>query len=246
MTTQLPDLSLVLACYREAGIIEQRVGKIFHVLDTLGLAVEVIFVDDASPDDTGRLIDRILIANPARSLRKIAHVHNTGRGGAVTDGIRAAQGVFVGFIDVDLEIEPDYIASCLRALEQGYDVATARRIYRWQLRWLHRRVISRGYNVLGRWHTAVPLLDTETGFKFFRRDRILPILDQVHDRGWFWDTEIMVQAHRAGLRIIEIPAPFERCTDKTSSVRIWRDSLSQYRKLRRLGRAIARDKAGPR
>lgn len=242
---QPPDLSLILACYNEEGILEQRTGKIFEALDRLGLGIEVIFVDDASLDETGRLIDRILVENPGRHLRKIAHLHNTGRGGAVSDGIRAAGGNLVGFIDVDLEVKADYIAPCVRALEQGYDVATARRIYKIQPGSLHRQIMSRGYSVLVRWQTAVPLLDTETGFKFFRRDRILPVLDQVHDQGWFWDTEIMVQAHRAGLRIIEIPTPFERCTDKASSVRIWRDSLNQYRKLRQLGRAIARDEAGP-
>jgi glycosyltransferase involved in cell wall biosynthesis len=245
MTTHPPDLSLILACYNEEGIIEQRTGKIFAVLDTLRLSSEVIFVDDASRDGTGRVIDRILIQNQGRDLRKIAHVHNTGRGGAVSGGIRAARGGFVGFIDVDLEVQPEYIAHCLRGLEQGYDVATARRVYKIHLGSLHRQIMSRGYNVLVRWQTAVPLMDTETGFKFFRRDRILPVLDQVHDQGWFWDTEIMVQAYLAGLRIIEIPAPFERCTDKASSVRLWHDSLRQFRKLRQLGRAISKKKDAP-
>src|SRR5437868_9975292 len=222
---QPPDLSLILACYNEEGILEQRTGKIFEVLDRLGIGVEVIFVDDGSADETGRLIDRILTGNPGRHLRKIAHLHNTGRGGAVSDGIRAAGGKFTGFIDVDLEVKPEYIAHCLRALEQGYDVAPARRIYKFQPASLHRHIMSRSYNILVRWQTAVPLMDTESGFKFFRRDRILPILGQVQDQGWFWDTEIMVRAHRAGLRIIEIPAPFERSTDKVSSVMLWRDSL---------------------
>lgn len=240
-----PDLSLILACYNEEGILEQRTGKIFEALDRLGISVEVIFVDDASGDNTGRVIDRILSGNPGRHMRKIAHVHNTGRGGAVSDGIRVACGNFIGFIDVDLEVKPDYIAECLRALEQGYDVATARRIYKFQPASLHRQMMSRSYNMLVRWQTAVPLMDTESGFKFFRRDRILPVLDQVQDQGWFWDTELMVLAHRAGLRIIEIPAPFERSADKTSSVVLWRDSLRQFRKLRQLSRTLSRNRAAP-
>jgi glycosyltransferase involved in cell wall biosynthesis len=245
MMTQSQDLSLILACYNEQGIIEQRTGKIFQLLDTLGIGIEVIFVDDASQDETGRLIDRILIDNPGRNLRKIAHLQNAGRGGAVSSGIRAAGGLFVGFIDVDLEVKPDYIAPCLRALEQGYDVATVRRIYKLQPGSLHRQFMSRAYNVLVKWQTGVPLTDTEAGFKFFRRERILPVLDQVQDQGWFWDTEFMVQAHCAGLRIIEIPARFERCADKTSSVRLWRDSVRQFRKLRQLGRSISANKAAP-
>ena len=87
-------------------------------------------------------------------------------------------------------------------------------------------------------------MDTETGFKFFRRDRILPVLDKVHDQGWFWDTEVMIQGYLAGLRIIEIPALYERQTMKTSSVRIFRDSLLQFRKLRQLSRIISESRMG--
>jgi glycosyltransferase AglD len=240
---QPPELSLVLACYNEENIIEGRVRRIFQALDALRFSSEVIFVDDGSRDGTGRLIDRILIAHPGRDLRKIEHVHNTGRGSAVSDGIRAARGGFVGFIDLDLEVRPTYILPCLLALKQGDDVATAFRIYKIRPGSLHRQIMSRGYNVLVRWQTSVPLMDTETGFKFFRRDRILPILDRVQDQGWFWDTEIMVRAYLAGLRIVEIPALYERCTDKTSSVRLWHDSWRQFARLRQFGRAIS-DKKG--
>jgi glycosyltransferase involved in cell wall biosynthesis len=238
-----PDLSLILACYNEEGIIENRISKIFEVLDSLNFTNEVIFVDDASRDGTRHCIDRILSKNPRRDMRKIEHGQNTGRGGAVADGIRAARGRFVGFIDIDLELAPKYILPCLLALDQGYDVAIAHRFYKLKIGFVHRHIMSRGYNVLVRHQTGVPLRDTEAGFKFFRRDRISRVLEQVQEQGWFWDTEIMVRAHLAGLRIVEIPALFDRCTDKASSVRLWQDSLIQFRKLRQLSRAIS-DKAG--
>jgi hypothetical protein len=86
-----------------------------------------------------------------------------GRGGTVSDGIRVACGRFVGFIDVDLEVHARYILPCLIALEQGYDVATALRIYKLHLRSLHRHIMSRGYHALLRWRLGLPLEDTETG-----------------------------------------------------------------------------------
>ena len=233
-----PDFSLVLACYNEAGIIDDRIAKIFAVLDGLRFSSEVIFVDDASGDGTRHCIDRILSENPRRDMRKIEHVRNTGRGGAVADGIRAARGRFAGFIDIDLEVGPGHILPCLLALDQGYDVATACRSAKITLGSIHRAIMSRGYSSLVRRQTGVSLRDTETGFKFFRRDRISPVLEQVQDRGWFWDTEIMVRADLAGLRIIELPALFVRCHDKKSAVRIWRDSLDYLRKLRRFSRAL--------
>jgi glycosyltransferase involved in cell wall biosynthesis len=239
MTTDSVDLSLVLACYNEARILERSVGEIFNVLDALRYESEVIFVDDASRDETSGIIDRILHENPKRQLRKVVHAHNLGRGGTVSDGIRAARGRFVGFIDVDLQVHPRYIFPCLVALEQGYDVATALRVYKLHFSSLHRHLISRGYNTLMRWRLDVPLGDTETGYKFFRRDRILPLLDRVHDQRWFWDTEIMVHAHLAGLRIIEIPALFERQWDKPSSVKILRDSLRHFQNLQRFSRVVS-------
>lgn len=238
MITSKPDLSLVLACYNEERILERSVGEIFRVLDALRSISEVIFVDDASRDRTSTIIDRILAANPERDLHKIEHVHNVGRGGAVSDGIRAARGRVVGFID--LEVKAGYIVPCLLALEQGYDVATALRIHKLQLGSLHRYVMSHGYRALLRWRLDVPLKDTETGYKFFRRDRILPVLDTVRDQGWFWDTEIMVQAYLAGLRIIEIPALYQRRTDKQSSVRIFRDSLLHLHKLQQFSSVVSK------
>lgn len=246
MAASSPDLSLILACYDEEGVLERSVDEILQALDALDLSSEVIFVDDASQDQTGAIIDRILRDNPHRNFSKLTHSYNVGRGGTVADGIRAARGRFVGYIDVDLEIRPRSIQPCLLALEQGYDVATASRIYKIQLRSLHRHIMSRGYNALMRWWLDVPLKDTETGCKFFRREKILPILDRVVDQRWFWDTEIMVHAHVAELCIIEIPALFERRWDKASSVKIFRDSLRHLRNLRRFGRVVSELKSGPR
>jgi glycosyltransferase involved in cell wall biosynthesis len=215
------------------------VSETLRVLDRLRIAYEVIFVDDASRDRTVEVIDRIIGDHPTRALRKITHGSNIGRGGTVTDGIRESQGRLVGFIDIDLEVHARYILSCVLALDAGYDVATALRIYKFSVRSIGRYVMSRGYRWLMRRTLGVPLQDTETGFKFFRREAILPILDATVDRGWFWDTEIMVRAHHAGLRIAELPALFIRRFDKQSSLHPFRDSLDYAVKLWRFRRTAA-------
>ena len=233
------DFSLVVACYNEEPLLEASMAATFDVLDALKWTSEVIFVDDASRDRTREVIDRIVAAHPGRVLRVIAHPKNVGRGGTVTDGIREAQGRMVGFIDIDLEVHARYILPCLLALEAGADVSTAQRVYRFQWRSFDRYLMSRGYLWVLKRAIGVPLRDTETGFKMFRRDRILPVLDRCEDRGWFWDTEVMVRAHAAGLRIVEVPALFLRRFDKQSSVRPVRDSIDYLRKLWRF-RATAR------
>ena len=225
------DFTLVVACYNEEPILEASIGETFRVLDALRWTSEVVFVDDKSLDNTVDVIRRIVEANPGRSLQVLTHPANVGRGGTVTDGIRIARGRYAGFLDIDLEVHARYLLPCLLALEEGADVATAHRIYRFHWRSLDRYVLSKGYRWLASRLIEVPLLDTETGFKVFRRDRIMPILDQCTDRGWFWDTEVMVRAHYAGLRIVEIPALFLRRFDKASSVKPLRDSIDYFVKL---------------
>jgi glycosyltransferase involved in cell wall biosynthesis len=233
------DFSLVVACYNEAPHLEASMRETFRVLDALRWSSEVIFVDDASRDDTVAVIERLVAAHPDRAIRVLRHATNVGRGGTVTDGMRVAEGRFTGFIDIDLEVHARYLLPCLLALEEGADVATGQRIYRFQWRSLDRYVMSRGYLWLMQRMIGVPLADTETGFKLFRRNRILAVLDRCEDRGWFWDTEVMVRAHHAGLRIVEVPVLFLRRFDKQSSVRPIRDSLDYLRKLWRF-RATAR------
>jgi glycosyltransferase involved in cell wall biosynthesis len=233
LTTAPVDFSLVIACYNEEPILESSVAETLRVLDAMRWSSELIFVDDASRDRTREIIDRIVAAHPDRAMRVLAHPANVGRGGTVADGIRAACGRFVGFLDIDLEVHVRYLLPCLLALEEGADVATARRVYRFQWRSLDRYVLSRGYIWLMQRLLRVPLQDTETGFKLFRRDRILPVLDECRDRGWFWDTEIMVRAFHAGLRIVEVPVLFVRRYDKRSSVRPVRDTIEYFRQLLR-------------
>jgi glycosyltransferase involved in cell wall biosynthesis len=233
------DLSLVIACYNEEPILAASMAEVFEVLDALRWTSEVIFVDDGSRDRTREVIAAIVAAHPQRALRVLLHERNVGRGGTVMDGMRIGRGRYLAFFDIDLEVHARYLLPCLLALERGYDVATALRIYRFSWRSLDRYVLSRGYRWLMRRMIDVPLQDTETGFKVFRADRIRPVFDACVDQGWFWDTEVMVRAHAAGLRILEVPALFLRRFDKTSSVHALGDTLDYLRKLRAF-RPVAR------
>jgi hypothetical protein len=118
-----------------------------------------------------------------------------------------------------------YIPALVQVLERGADVATIRRIYAFQLRSLDRYVMSRGYTWLARRLLKLPFHDTETGYKFFRREALLPLLDEIRDPGWFWDTEVMARALYRGLEIVEVPGAFIRRFDKTSTVSGIRDSF---------------------
>jgi glycosyltransferase involved in cell wall biosynthesis len=232
------DLSLVLPCYNEEVVLEDSVAQIIEVLDGTRYSYEIIFVDDCSGDRTRQLIDQAIERYPDKRMSRIFHEKNVGRGGTVADGIKVGKGDVAGFIDIDLEVHARYIPSCVNAVQNGADVAIGRRVYKLNLRSLDRYVMSVGYVWLVRRLLGVDLNDTETGYKFFKRERILPVLDEIEDQRWFWDTEVMVRSHYRRYQIVEIPCLFLRRFDKKSTVSPLSDTLGYFRKLWRFRRAV--------
>lgn len=238
MSSRPLDLSLILACYNEEPVFEPSLQRIFEILELSTLSYEIIFVDDGSRDRTRTLIDDLIKANPQRALRSIFHERNVGRGGAVADGIRAARGEITGYIDIDLEVDALYIPACVLAIRRGADIAIGQRNYLFQARSLDRWVLSKGYHWLSQKLIGMPLLDTESGYKFFRRESILPVLDEIQDQRWFWDTEVMVRSARRGLKIQALPVLFIRRYDKRSSVNDLKDTFEYLTNLWRFRREL--------
>lgn len=216
------DLSLILACYNEEKVIEQSIEEIESILNNSVFSYEIILVDDKSKDRTRNLIKKI--SKGKKNFHFFFHKVNQGRGKTVSDGIKKARGKIVGFIDIDLEVSPVYIPYFTAKILRGADVVSGRRVYRESLSSLYRAILSRGYSFLVRKLLAIPLNDTETGYKFFNRRRILPVLGRTKSAGWFWDTEIMAYSYYEKLRILEIPVLFIRRHDKQSTVNALSDT----------------------
>ncbi len=232
-----PDFSLILPCYNEESLFGDSVSQILKALSNSRLLFEIIFVDDNSRDSTAKLIAKT--CRIQRNCRAIYHRKNIGRGRAVADGVRVAKGKIAGYIDIDLEVSAVYISEAVALISaKRADIVIGQRIYRTTFVSIIREVLSRGYRSLAARLVDTGGLDTESGYKFFNRTKILPILSKIKHQGWFWDTEIIVIAQRAGLRVVEIPVLFLRRTDKKSSVRILPDTLDYLVSLWRLRRRL--------
>lgn len=225
------NLSLVIACYNEGKVFEANVAKVFKVLDSLNKSYEVIFVEDKSRDQTAKKILRLKNRYKDKNIKTIFHQTNTGRGKTVTDGILASSGRIAGFLDVDLEVSAHYIGAFVQAVEDGADVAIGSRVYEFQPQALGRWLASKGYTYLVKALLKLPFRDTEAGYKFFNREKIIPVLKECKDPGWFWDTEVVARAYKNNLKIVEIPVAFIRNYQKTSTVNIWKDSIDYLKKL---------------
>lgn len=220
------DVSLVLPCYNEKEIFNDSVRRIVKTLSQTDYTWEIIFVEDKSTDTTADLIKKVLDKNPRLNLAAIFHPVNQGRGKSVMDGFYQAKGKFVGFIDIDLETGEWYLPKFFSELERGADAVMAWRIYDFAFWRLPRWIATKGYIWLRRLLLGLPYEDTEGGYKFFRRKKILPLLSRVKNSGWFFDTEIMAHCWRAKLKVKEIPVAFVRNKNKTSTVRLIPDSLN--------------------
>jgi len=225
------DVSLVLPCYNEKVTFLDSINRIMQTLDDFGRNWEIIFVDDGSIDGTKELIQETIKKYPQRSLRAYFHKLNQGRGQTVIDGLLEAKGQVVGFIDIDLEVGEWYLPKFIKAIEEGADSAVAWRIYDFNLSSILRWFSSKGYSFLRQIVLGLPYKDTEGGYKFFNKKKIIPIIKKCQYKGWFWDTEIMARIYKAGFKVKEIPVAFVRRFDKTSTVRLIPDSFAYLKDL---------------
>jgi len=203
----------------------------------------LILVDDGSPDSTGEKVAALVAAAPERR-RSIVHRENFGRGAAIVAGLCAARAPIAGYLDVDLEIAPRFLPQAVEQIESGTaEWIVARRSFEGR----KRSAVRTGLTALSRWTirrgVGLPVDDPQSGFKVFRRDSVLPFLDRVRDRRWFFDTELLHHGASAGVPIGELPVSYEKRHD-ASTVRVARDSWRHLVGLWRLHSERRRSRPG--
>lgn len=241
------DLSLILPCYNEGPTFENSITQILTVLKKLNKTWEIIFVEDKSLDETKKFVERLISQIEKLHFRQgfsgqaraIYHLKNQGRGKSVSDGIKAANGEICGYLDVDLEVSASYIPLFIKEVEKGNDIVIGQRFYEGgSTRTIMRFLASKIYALAVKLFFNLPVEDTETGYKFFKKKKILPVLSQVKNKHWFWDTEICIRAFLFGLKISQIPVLFRRREDKESTVRLLPDSIDYVSNLIRLKKEL--------
>jgi len=207
-TAEAPEVSVVLPAYNEAATIETTVattlGTLSDFLPPGGF--ELIVAEDGCEDRTPAIASRLATADD-----RVRHVHSDdrlGRGSALEEAFRAARGGTLVYFDTDLATDMRHLEELIESVRTGeYDAATGSRWMpgREADRPAKRSVASRGFNGLVRLFLRSDLRDHQCGFKAFDRDALFSLLDDVEDDHWFWDTEVLVRAQRAGYDIREFP-----------------------------------------
>ena len=203
---------IIVPTYNE----RENLPRIAQKLLSLPTPVDVLVVDDNSPDGTGRIADELAAKHP--QIHVLHRTEKNGLGRAYIAGFQwalARQYEFIFEMDCDFSHNPDDIPQFLKAAEQADLVLGSRyiggiRVINWPL---SRLMLSRSAGKYVELITGMPFMDPTGGYKCFRRRALAAIhLEDVRSNGYSFQIELTHRLWRQGFKIVEIPIIF---TDRT-------------------------------
>jgi glycosyltransferase involved in cell wall biosynthesis len=235
-----PILDVVVPVFNEDIDLEPCVRRLHAYLAAhFPYRFRITIADNASTDATPHVARR-LAEDPALAEVKAVHLAEKGRGRALKYVWTSSDAAVLAYMDVDLSTELGALLPLVAPLISGHsDLAIGSRLARGSrvVRGAKREFISRGYNLLLRGTLSARFSDAQCGFKAIRSEVAAQLLPMVQDTGWFFDTEMLVLAERAGLRIHEVPVDW--IDDPDSRVDIVATAVADLKGIVRLARALA-------
>ncbi|MBI5020372.1 MAG: polyprenol monophosphomannose synthase [Ignavibacteriales bacterium] len=204
----MPKTLVVTPTYDEAENIEKFIGQVLGESPE----IEILVVDDNSPDGTGNIVEKLKAQNPRIHL--IRRAGKMGLGTAYVAGFKYAienKFDFVCEMDADFSHSPDELPNFIDKIKSCDLVIGSRytdgvRVINWPIR---RLILSYGANVYTRVITGMPIKDATGGFKCFRRQVLEAIdLDKIHSNGYAFQIEMNYKAWNKGFKLSEHPIIF--------------------------------------
>ena len=227
MSNSAPDLSIVVPSYNEEARLPDTLEKISRYIREQRPNTEVIVVDDGSTDATAAVAEKFrgTIAN----LRVLSNGVNRGKGFSVRHGSLEALGDVVLFTDADLSAPIEEAKKLLAALE-SHDVAIGSRALDRRLIETHQSAFREFagilFNKIVRIILRLPFVDTQCGFKAFRREPCHIIFEQQTIERFGFDPELLYLARHHGLSTVEVPVRWAH--SPATKVSMFRDSVQMF------------------
>ncbi len=205
-------LSVILPAYNESEHIHGNVLETVKTLVAMERGFELIVVDDGSSDETWRhaLLAKAVSYHPVKIIR---YDENRGKGHALLCGAAHSRGDFIAFIDSDLDLHPFLLVAFLQTMEDSRaDVVVGSKFHPQStiVKYpLTRRILSFGYYLLVRALFGLPVRDTQTGLKLFRRPVLEAVAPLSRSEKFSFDVEILCLAHSMGFKIVEAPVTLQ-------------------------------------
>ena len=226
---------IVTPTYNERENLETFVSRLHEAAPD----VDVLVVDDSSPDGTGELADNLAARDPR--IRVKHRAGKLGIGTAYIEGFEHAlrEGYDIVFeMDTDLSHDPRYVPDFLRAIDAGADLVIGSRnvagggVEGWGV---GRHILSKGGSLYSRSILGLHVRDLTSGYKAFTRQALLAIdLRSVRSEGYSFQIELTYRAIRRGFRVTEVPIVFvdRRAGESKMSRRIFAEAVAMVWKLR--------------
>lgn len=230
----LPRVDVVIPCYNEVTVLEESIATTLALFDqNPQFDWRVVIADNGSNDGTSELA-RELDARFERVKALVLEVK--GRGLALREAWLSSDADVVSYMDVDLSTDINHLPELIAmVVDRGCDVAIGTRLAKGSKtdRQLKREITSRGYVALIRMtFPRLKISDAQCGFKALNRRAVQEIVPQIENRMWFFDTEMLILAHQAGLKICELPVRWVE--DKDTKVKIISTATEDIRGLLRM------------
>ena len=227
MSSRAPDLSIIIPSYNEESRLPDTLERIAAYLSDSGREAEVLVVDDGSKDGTAAVAEYFRIKLP--TLRVVSNGVNRGKGYSVRHGMQEARGHVALFTDADLSAPIEEAGKLIDALDT-YDVAIGSRAMDRSLISVHespfREFAGIIFNKIVRIILWLPFVDTQCGFKAFRRETCGILFEQQTIERFGFDPELLYLARHHGLRAVEIPVRWGH--SPATKVSMLRDSIQMF------------------
>ncbi|MBF6068827.1 bifunctional glycosyltransferase family 2/GtrA family protein [Nocardia farcinica] len=237
-TGRPPVLDVVIPVYNEEADLGDCVHRLHEYLrGGFPFPARITIADNASTDATLRVAHELAARYPGV---RVVHLDAKGRGRALRAVWERSDAQVVAYMDVDLSTDLDALLPLVAPLVSGHsDLAIGTRLDTSSrvVRGPKREIISRCYNLILKASLRAHFSDAQCGFKAVRTAVARQLLPLVEDGEWFFDTELLVLAERAGLRIHEVPVDW--IDDPDSRVDIVDTAIKDLRGVWRLARAIS-------
>ena len=216
------DVSIVVPYYNAGARLRRTVEHMVRVLDASGMTFEIITVSDGSTDGSPFTLEGF----PDSVVRRVRFATNVGKGHALRVGLGMGQGRYLGFIDADGDISPEFLApfvSLMRTQEPDIIIGSKRHpessVHYPPLR----RLYSWGYQHLIHLLFRLNVKDTQVGIKLVDRRVIADVLPMLRESRFALDLELLVLAHHLGYtRLVEAPVRIEERFGSTISLKaVW-------------------------
>ncbi len=206
MKTLMGKVSVIIPAHNELSRIFSSLEETIKTFEEFGCQYEIIIMDDGSTDGTYEAVQKLCRKNNNVFIKK--NWQNYGKGRAIKKGIRYATGDYIVFLDADMDLHPAQLQTFIDIMRlDDADIVIGSKMhpnsvvdYPWR-----RKLISRIYFLIIKVLFGLPIHDTQTGLKLFKKEAIKEIFPRILVKQFAFDLEILVNAYHLGFKIAEAP-----------------------------------------